>query len=754
MAEDNEIGMPSDVSGYHKQYSPTMDPPHNARGDDKTADEKRADTAKRAAEDQKVLDQARKRFKRAQEAEAENRKAAHEDLKFLAGDQWPDDIRQQRANDRRPCLTINELPTLVHQISNDIRQNRPDIAISPMGDTSDREGAKAYAGMIRAIQRQCEADIAYDTGVTSAVNIGFGYWRVITEYENEKTFNQVIKVQRIRNAFRVYPDPERQEPDGSDMAYCFITDLISREEYKLKHPGADQLGWTEKAQGDEMALWVQKDYVRIAEYWAVEHEMKRLVQLSSGHVGLWDDLDESIKADVEAEKIEILKERETEVQKVVFRRITGLQVLEKKEWPGRWIPIVEVVGEELDVSGKLIRSGVLRHAKDPQRMLNYWNTAKTEFIALAPKSPWVMAEGQKEGHEFEWDNAHQKALPVLEYTPVELPSGQIAPPPSRQPMAGVPQGVVEAEQAAQQHILATTGVRYNATAADRMYDESGKALHEIRRNTDIGSFHFMDNFCRSLRHTGRILVDLIPKVYDVKRVVTILREDDSEQQITLDPEMGKPAQSMPNAKQPHARFIFDPSVGEYGVTVSTGPSYASKRIEAVEQLMRFAQALPQQGALIAHLIAKYSDWPGADEAYRLLQRALPPNLQAPDMKDVPPQAAAMIQALMGQLRTLTVERMQMLRDLTDQRADRSVKLQKINSDYETKVLKILADAKTKMVQIGQDDIHHMREIEAQRDVPTLPDAASTGGATDGAPTFPNNPAALPVSPVGQPRFMQ
>lgn len=744
MAE-NAVGMPSNVPGNEKNMSGTMDAPANAKG--QSPQEKGAETRKRKAEDLKILETARKRFKRSMDRESENRKAANEDLEFLAGKQWPDDIKQQRANDKRPCLTINELPTLVHQVSNDIRQNRPAVAISPVGDTADKEGAKAFAGMIRDIQRKSEADIAHDTAVTSAVNIGFGYWRIDTEYESSKSFNQIIRVKRIRNPFRVYADPERQEPDGSDMGWCFETDLLTREEYKDKYPDADPLGWTEKGIGDEMQPWIQKDYVRVAEYWTLEHEMKRLVQLSTGHVGFYDDLDDGIKADIEAGKTEILNERDAEVQKVVFRRITGLQILETKEWPGRWIPIVECVGEELDVNGKVIRSGIIRNAKDSQRMINYWNSAKTEFIALAPKSPWVMAEGQKEGHEYEWDNAHRQNLPVLEYNLVEAPNGQIAPPPQRQPMAGVPQGIVEAEQSAQQHLLSTTGVRYNASAADRIYDESGKALHEIRRNTDIGSFHFTDNFCRSLRHEGRILVDLIPKVYDVKRVVTILREDDTEDQVTLDPEMGKPTMRNQKAQQPHARFIFDPSVGEYGVTVTTGPSYATKRIEAVEQLMRFAQALPQQGALIAHLIAKYSDWPGSDEAYRLLSRALPPNLQAPDMKDMPPQAAAMIQSLMVQLRQMTVEKVQMLKDLTDQRADRAVKQDKINKDFEAKLLKVLSDAKTKLVDIGAQDIRHMREIEAQG---MLPDFASTGGVADGAPEFSNNSAALPVSAVGQP----
>lgn len=750
MADDNQgIGMPSEGAGMNKRFSPGMSPPPTAKSNSPvSASEKRKQTVAKQKEDLKVLEQARKRFMRSLSAEDENRKAALDDLKFKAGKQWPEDVQQQRANDKRPCLTINEIPTLTHQVSNDLRQNRPDIVISPMGEVADREGAKAYAGMIRAIQRQCEADIAYDTAVTSAVDIGFGYWRVLTDYEKENSFNQVILIQRLRNPFRVYPDPERQEPDGSDMRFCFVTDLLSREEYKEKYPGADPLGWTEKGQGEEMAQWVQKDFVRIAEYWTVENEMRRLVQLSTGHVGFHDDLHDDIKAQIESEEVEIINEREAECQKVVFRRITGYQVLEKKEWLGRWIPIVEVIGEELDVQGKVIRSGMIRHAKDAQRMKNYWSTAKTEFIALAPKAPWIGAEGQFEGHEYEWDNAHQKTFAKLEYVPVSL-DGQPVPPPQRQPMVGVPAGVVEAEQSAQQDLMATTGVRFNATAQDRLSDESGLAIKEIRRNVDIGAFHFMDNFCRSLRHTGRILLDLIPKVYDVKRVVTILREDDTQEQITLDPEAGKPTMKQPRAKEQHGRFIFDPSVGEYGVTVTTGPSYATKRIEAVEQLMRFAAALPQQGALIAHLIAKYSDWPGADAAYQILLKALPPNLQGPEIQDMPPQVASYIQSLMGQIRQMTVEKVQMLKDLTDKRTDQSIKIKKIQADYEAKLLKVMTDAKTKLVEIGSSDVQHLREIENQTGI-SLPSSSSVGGVSDGNPSFPNNAAQLPVSQVGQP----
>lgn len=772
--DNGKVGMPPAGPGMNKTYSKSMKGPGTAKGgkaptsgkngigsasdggkgdvvDAEAEQRERKNAAERQKRfDQRILELARKRFKRCIEADDDNRKKALEDLKFKGGDQWPADVAQQRSNDKRPCLTINTIPTLVHQVTNDLRQNRPAITISPVGGGADKDGAKAFAGMIRAIERDSSADIAYDTAITSAVDVGFGYWRYITEFENERSFNKVIRICRIRNSFRVYCDPDRQEPDGCDMTFCFISDVITRDEYQDSWPKADPLGWTERGSGDDLQQWIQKDFIRIAEYFTIEHEMRRLVQLSTGHVGFYDDLEDDLRAQVDAGKVEIIQERQSEVQKVMWRKITGLEVLETKPWDGRWIPVVEVVGEEIDIQGKVIRSGMIRNTKDAARMKNYWATAKTEMVALAPRAPWVGAEGQFEGHEYEWENAHIKMFSKLEYVPVSL-DGHPVPPPQRQPMVGIPEGVVQAEQSSQQDMMATTGVRFDMTGQDRLHDESGRAVKEVRRNMDLGSFHFYDNACRSLKHGGRILVDLIPKTYDTPRTIVILREDDTEDQITLNPEQGTPFKKNQQAKDPIARQIFDPTVGTYGVTVTIGPSYATKRIEAAEQLMEFARALPEKGALIAHLICKYSDWPGADEAYKILLKALPPQLLAPDPKDLPAPVAIFVQSLMRQVSQLMAERMQMLKDLTDQRGDRAIKQQKIDRDFESKLLKIFTDAKTKMVQVGVSDA---REAVAVTDEtrPQLPDGSSAGGVAPGAPQFPGNPAALPVSPVANPTF--
>lgn len=701
-ADSNGIGMPEMAPGMLKTPPGNMAPQPNAKQN--SDDPSRAEAAKQKQKDddakreQEILAQARKRFKRCADAEAGNRQAALDDLKFKAGEQWPAALMQQRNDEKRPCLTINKIPSLTHQITNDIRQNRPSINVSPIGDKADRDGAQAFAGMIRAIERDSAAEIAYDTAITSAADIGFGYLRVLTEYESSDNFNQVVVLRRVRNPFTVYLDPERQEPDGCDAKYGFISQMMDQDEFKEKYPDAQITPWTEKGVGDDYKEWISKDSIRIAEYFTIEHEMKRLVQLDNGHVGLYDDLSPAVKERIKTGEMSIINERKAEVQKVIWRKLTAYQILETEPWPGIWIPIVEFVGEEIDIQGKVVRSGLIRNAKDPQRMKNYYATHKTEFVALAPKTGYLVAEGQTEGYETDWKDANNRSTPVLNYVPVVAANGQLLPPPIAVPPPQISPGIVEAEKSAEMDMMATSGVRIDPSIQEMRYDESGKMLQEHRRNNDIGSFHYYDNAAVSLRHVGRILVDLIPKVYDTRRVVTILQEDDTEDRITLDPNApqayGVDGRQMNSA----ARKIFNPQMGRYGVTVTTGPSYATKRIEAHDQMMAFAKALPEKGSLIAHLIAKYSDWPGSKEVYSVLSKALPPNLLTPDMRDLPPQLQAFVQALTSQISTLMAERMAMLKDLTDQRADRAVKKQKIDMDFEAKLMKLMVEARKNALQ--------------------------------------------------------
>lgn len=664
-------------------------------------------------DDAEFLRIARKRFDRILSAEAVNRQTAIDDLKFKKGDQWPEQIRAQRTIDRRPCLTINKCKTFVHQITNDQRQNRPGINVSPVGDKSDPNTARMLKGLIRQIERQSNADVAYDTGFDNAVSNGFGYWRVITDYEDDDTFDQVIRIQRIRNPFRVYIDPDHQEPDGSDAKYAFISDMVVRQEFDAEWPNADAIAWDQGGVGDEYKNWSTESHVRIAEYFCFEKKEKELVKLANGHVGFVDDLAPELKAKLDQE--DFVKERRTvQVKACKWYKITAHEILEENDWAGKWIPIIKCIGDEIDIEGKVTVSGLIRDAKDPQRMYNYWCTAETELIALAPKAPYVMEEGQVEGHEQRWKNANEKSYPYLLYKGTSI-SGRQAPPPQRQPFAGPPMGVVQAKQGASQDMQATTGIRFDATLQERTYDESGKALRELKRTGDLGNFHYVDNLARSLRHTGRILIDLIPKIYDTPRILTILREDDSEEQVKIDPSLGVAHQTVPHpTKQGQTQKLFNPKLGDYEVAVTIGPSYASKRAEAADSMIAFSKAVPQAGGLIGDLIAKNMDWPGAEEIATRLASMLPPQLLQKGMDNFPPEAKALIGSLQTNLQKLGMEHQAAIKELNEKRTDQALDAQrvtnekdKIDKDFEAKLTKIVVDAETKMMaQMGG----HLKDI--------------------------------------------
>ena len=653
------------------------------------------------------LVQAVKRFNRASSAEAFNRKEAVDDLKFKKGDQWPADIKSARTIDKRPCLTINKVKTFVHQITNDQRQNRPAINVSPVGDKSDPNTAKMLKGLIKQIERESNADVAYDTGFDNAVSNGWGFWRVFTEYEDTETFNQVIKIGRIRNPFRVYLDPDHQEPDASDIQWGFISDLIPREEFKRDHPNAKILNWEEAGLGDEFREWVTLTHVRVAEYFYFEYEERKLVQLQNGHVGYQDELTPELAQLIKDDPSKITKERMCQVPSICWDTITAAEVIEHHDWAGKWIPIVKVIGDEVDVEGKNHLAGIVRDAKDPQRMYNFWCTAETELLALAPKAPWIMEEGQIEGQEKRWQEANVKSMPYLLYKNVNV-GGKPAPPPQRQQFAGPPAGIVNAKIAAAQDMQAVTGIRFDATLQERTYDESGKALRELKRVGDLGNFHYVDNLSRSLRHTGRILIDLIPKIYDTERALTILREDGSEEQVRINPTMAVPYQKTDeNGKQVS---MFNPKVGEYEVAVTIGPSFATKRAEAADSMVNFLKVLPNTAPMVADLIAKNMDWPGAEEIAERLASQLPPNLLQKDTSDFPPQAKALIQSLNAQLQKLGQEHQQALAMLGDKEGDRKLEQDKINKDFEAKLTKVVADYEAKMMGNMQGSMNQITKM--------------------------------------------
>lgn len=653
-----------------------------------------------------LLALAKAQFERVVTAEQENRQYMLDDFRFRAASpdnfyQWPDAIRSKRETDpsgQRPCLTINKLPQHVNQVTNDIRQNRPAIKVIPVDDKADPEVAEVLNGVIRHIQYASDADIAYDTAADNQVVAGVGYIRVLTDYVDDESFDQDIKIERIRNIFTVYDDPDIIDPTGSDRKFLFITEMMSHKEFEEQYPDADVVDWDQIGLGDPGARWYEKDRVRVAEWWRCEYEMKTLSLWASGQTTIGDQDPIELGFALAGEKP--VKTREVNARKIMFRKICGHQILEESEWPGRYIPVARVVGNEYDIEGKITLSGLVRNAKDAQRMYNYWASQEVEMLALAPKAPFIAAAGQIEGYEHQWKNANTVNFAVLEYNPiVDTEGGQQAFPP---PMRAVPPqpsaGILQAKLGASDDIKTTTG-QYDASLGQKSNETSGKAILARQREGDIGTFQYVDNLSRAIRFVGRIIVDLIPKIYDTQRVARILGEDDGVDMAKLDPNQQQAVQSVTDPTTgKEIEKIYNPGVGRYDVAVVVGPSYTTKRQEALDAMTQMVQGNPQLWQVIGDLLVKNQDWPGADDMAKRLKAMLPPQLQEKDGdEDMPPRARQMLEQALAQSEQFQAALKQMSAEMADLKSDKDYKQQELMIKHyqaETDRIKVTQPAMT------------------------------------------------------------
>lgn len=593
-----------------------------------------------------LLSEVLKRFQLCADAEHQNRSDALDDLKFLSGDQWPENAKRNRIADRQPCLTINKTLAFLHQVTNDQRQNRPSIKVHPVDDGADVEIAEVIQGIIRHIEYSSGADAAYDTAVNNAAAIGFGYFRIITDYAGDDTFDQEIRFQRIRNPFTVYFDPHSQEPDGSDAKFAILSVDISREDFQREYPDAEASGIDSYGMGDGESPWISDDSIRVAEYYRVEHEPATLVRLSNGETG-WHDQLLSMPPGVV-----VTQQRKSSRSKVCWYKVTAVDVLERAEIPCKWIPVFPVYGEEIDIEGKVIRSGLVRAAKDPAQMYNFWMTSATEEVSLRPKSPYIGAEGQFEGHEAEWSQANIRNRPFLEYKPKTV-SGQMAPPPSRQPMADVPAGVLQMAMHASDDIKACTGI-FDASLGARGNETSGRAIVARQRQGDVSNFHFADNLNRTLRHVGRCLLQMIPRVYDTERVVRILGEDEKISHVTVNKPIAQP--EVDEKTGAIKTVMNDLTVGTYDVTISSGPSYSTLRQEAADAMIQFGQSWPKLMDIAGDKVVQAMDWPGAEDIAERIARTIPPEIRDDSnegsQQPLPPQVQQFVQQAQAQIQQL------------------------------------------------------------------------------------------------------
>lgn len=603
--------------------------------------------------------------------ESHNRQQYLEATRFYNGSQWPDALKRARSEDpngARPCLVINVLPHHVKQVTNEMRQNRPSIRVIPVDDGADVETAKALQGLVRHIENRSDADVVYSTAGRCAVIGGVGYWRIANEYVDEEYGYQELRLMRILNPLTVYM-ARCEDPAGSDADDVFVTELVSKARFAREY-GKKKIPASTVQVGTGDDSWLVDDYVRVAEHFHVERKKVKAVILQDGRrvKESWAMEQAMMGAPIvlHTDKAQPIMERS-----VTWAKMTGAEILKEQEWPGRYIPVVRVIGQEIDIEGKRYHYGMVRDAMDPQRMRNYWRSAETEMIALAPKAPFVGAAGAFDGFEDRWAKANIQNIPYLEYNPVDV-EGRPVPAPMRQPAAPMPSAIVQAAANADWDIKAATGI-FGAALGEPSQEKSGKAIIARQSESDVSTFDYIDNLNISIRHTGRILIDLITggEVYDTPRALRILGEDGGAKMMRLDPSMG---QAYQESEEKEIAGIFNPTVGTYDVESVVGPSYATKREQAAESMAQILQGNPNLWAAAGDLFAKNLDWPGADELAERLKKMVPPELKDDDEEDAPqsnPQDLQTIQQLDQTIQAMTAELEQLQSGETKAQADQA-----------------------------------------------------------------------------------
>ena len=645
--------------------------------------------------EEEILELAKERFARAADAESENRTQALEDIRFENGDQWPESILRDRRAENRPALVINRVPAFVRQVVNDIRQIRPAIKVRPVDNQADPRTAEVLNGMIRAIEQSSNAEGAYDWGSEHSVKGGFGFWRIKTDYETETGFEQCIEIERIHNQFSVYFDPDAEQADGSDAKWCLIVEYRDRKAFEDEY-GDDTGEWEHGLEGDDYDDWQTEDKVRIAEYWCIEEKPQTITLMSDGSTVPGEVSEEDVQRlymagmpipQVGPDGKQIT--RKTKIRTVYSRLITGMKVLEETVWPGKYIPIVRVLGEESVIDGEVCYKGMVRDLRDPQRQYNYMRSASVERIALAPKAPYIGPEGSFVSPK--WRRANIKNYPYLEYKPVPG-----APPPGRESPPEMSSGLVSEVQHAAEELKAVSGI-YDPAMGARSNETAGVAINARKLESDVSNFHYVDNLARAIRYTGKVLVDLIPKIYTDQRMFNILGVDGTEERVQLNSDyiddQGRP-QSIQLGR------------GRYDVVVDVGPSFTTQRQEAKESMLEIAKTFPAAAPIMGDLLANAMDWPGADEIAKRLKMLLPPEI----LKGESPHIANLIQ----QHQTEKQMGMQLIEQLQDQIKALATELQKEREKRQIDLMKIQEDAR-------QADMSHVEgmtklELEAGRDI--------------------------------------
>ena len=578
-----------------------------------------------------IVREAQERFKRAQSWESVTRQRFLQDIRFANGDsangyQWPDKYKREREQQQRPCLTINKVRQHNLLIINDGRQNKPGMAFRPAGNGATFEAAQMWSALAKKVEYQSNAQAIYDLASYFQVTAGWGFWRVVTDYVGDETFDQDIFIRPVPDPLAVYIDPDARQPDKSDMKWAFLFEDITRDEARARYGQDVPLS---NSTLDSDFGWDTKDHVRVAEYFRVVEEEDELWNFMLQDQGQQQPDELTMrKSLIPQEVIDQVKDepttrkRDIKHKKVEWKFIIGQTVVEEKDWPGAEIPVIYLEGEETIIDGELDRKGHTRALLDPQRMYNYWSSSAVEYGALQTKTPWLASAESIEGYQTDWETANTENKALLIYNAFD-DQGQPIPPPNRiQPPVPAPVAL-QGMQTADMEMMMVSG-QYQNQMGEGGNERTGKAISERQRQGDKATYHYINNLAIAIRRTAKIIMEIVPKIYDTKRLISVMAEDGQSLYVQIDPQAQQSFAQILDQDGKVAQRILNPTIGKFDVYADVGPGYATRREEAFNAYTLILTQAPQLAAIIGDLMLQSGDFPLADEAAARLRRLVPP----------------------------------------------------------------------------------------------------------------------------------
>jgi hypothetical protein len=595
------------------------------------------------------------------EADSDNRKAALEDKKFVAGEQWDPMVLQQRQG--LPCLVINTVPQFTAQLVGDWRENKTAVKVIP-AENGDKATADIRSDLIRSIETKCRADRTYDSAFESMIQCGDGAFRVGVKYARDDVFDQDIALEPVEDCLSVVWDRLSIDPTGRDAKRCYVDDVLPKKEFKKAWPDSDPSELSESEQRTmSLSGWLESNTVKVTEHWRMIERKRMLAMFEDGsiHIAEGKALD-----DLRAKHGEVTKTRLTNVRYAQMHLVTGYDILAGPyEYKINRLPIIRMSGRTVSIAERRVRFGLVRFMKDAARLRNFWRSVAAEQLGYAPKAQWLAPESAVEGREDMFRKAHLSRDPLLVY------NDDASAPPERIEPPVMQTALLNEAQINTQDMKDVTGI-HDASLGIKSNETSGRAIMARQREGDVASLTYYDTGNAAILEAGDVINQLIPQIYDGTRIVRIIGEDEAAKLIKINDPMDP---SSP-----------DLSTGGYDVCITTGASYTTRRVEAAEAMMEAIQVYPELMQIAGDLVVKAQDWPGAEELSERLRKTIPPQLLSDKEKQEMGEQAPNMQQIM-QAQAQAQEQMQQAQQELDRLQKENLTL-KVKADIEAKKLEI------------------------------------------------------------------